>query len=172
MPMAINLLVMMASTKQKNDFSNVSTGLVWMPTSLIILKLATYVKFDMNDDHPPPALLSTLPQPTEPNQRVHADLFGPLKTRDSGKKFILCITDALTKYVELVPLPNKEADTVVNAIFDKWYCRFGTPFDIVTDQGKEFCASISNKLFKRLGTNQFLTTLHHPQYNSQAEVAN
>jgi hypothetical protein len=44
--MAINLLVMTASTKQKNDSFNVSTGLVWMPTSLIISKLATDVKFD------------------------------------------------------------------------------------------------------------------------------
>ncbi len=92
------------------------------------------------DDRPPPALLSSLPQPTEPNNRVHADLSGPLKTSDSGKKFLLCMTDALTKYVELVPLPNKEADTVANAIFNKWYCHFGAPLDIVTDQGKEFCA--------------------------------
>jgi hypothetical protein len=82
------------------------------------------------------------------------------------------MTDALTKYVELVPLPNKEADTVANAIFDKWYCRFGAPLDIVTDQGKEFCAKLSNELFKRLGTNHFTTSPHHPQCNSQAEVAN
>jgi hypothetical protein len=46
MPVAINLLVMMASIKQKNDSSNVSTGLVWMLTSLIISKPATDVKFD------------------------------------------------------------------------------------------------------------------------------
>ena len=43
------------------------------------------------DDRPPPTLLSPLPLPTEPGQRVHADLFGPLKTSDKGKKFILCI---------------------------------------------------------------------------------
>ncbi len=124
------------------------------------------------NDRPPPALLSSLPQPTEPNQRIHADLFGPLKMSDSGKKFILCMMDALTKYVELVPLPNKEANTVANAIFDKCYCRFGAPLDIVTDQGKEFCACLSDELFKRLGTNHLTTTPHHPQCNSQAEVAN
>jgi hypothetical protein len=107
------------------------------------LKACHRCQIRRHDDHPPPALLSSLPQPTEPNQQVHADLFGPLKTSDSGKKFILCITDALTKYVELVPLPNKEADTVANAIFDKWYCRFGAPLDIVTDQGKEFCTKLS-----------------------------
>ncbi len=82
------------------------------------------------------------------------------------------MTDTLTKYVELVPLPNKEADTVANAIFDKWYCCFGAPLDIVTDQGKEFCAKLSKELFKRLGTNHFTMLPHHPQCNSQAEVAN
>jgi hypothetical protein len=123
-------------------------------------------------DRPPPALLSSLPQPTEPNQHIQTDLFGPLKTSDSGKKFILCMTDALTKYVELVPLPDKEANTVANAIFDKWYCRFGAPLDIITDQGKEFCARLSDELFKRLGTNHLTSSPHHPQCNSQSEVAN
>ena len=78
---------------------------------------------------------------------MHADLFGPLKTSDKGKKFILCITDAFTKYVELVALPNKEASTVAEAIFDKWICCFGTPLDLVTDQGTEFCARMSHELF-------------------------
>ncbi len=57
---------------------------------------------------------------------------------DSGKKFILCMTDTLTKYVELVPLPNKEAATTEEAIFDKWFCHFGVPLALVTDQAKEF----------------------------------
>jgi hypothetical protein len=131
-----------------------------MLTSLLILRPVTDVKF------------AELPQPTEPNHRVHADLFGPLKTSDSGKKFILFMTDTLTKDVELVPLPNKEADTVANAIFDKWYCRFGAPLNIVTDQGKDFCAKLSNQLFKRLGTNHLTMSPHHPQCNSLAEVAN
>ncbi len=69
------------------------------------------------DDCLLPAQLSSLAQPTEPNQRIHADLFGPLKTSDSRKTFILCMTDALTKYVNLVPLPNKEVATVASTIF-------------------------------------------------------
>jgi hypothetical protein len=100
-----------------------------------------------------------LTQPTEPNQRVHADHFGPLKTIDCGKKFIWCMTDALTKYVKLVPLPNKEANTVADTIFSKWFCRFGMPLDLITDQGKEFCTKLSDDLFKRLGTNH-LTILN------------
>ena len=43
--------------------------------------------------------ITPLPQCTEPNQRVHMDLFGPLKTTASGKKYIFVITDAFSKYV-------------------------------------------------------------------------
>ncbi len=103
------------------------------------------------DDRPPPALLSSLPQPTEPNQRFHADLFGPLKTTDSGKKFILCMTDALTKYVELVPLPNKEANTVANAIFDKWYCHFGAPLEHCHQSRKGILRSPFRRVVQKAG---------------------
>jgi len=99
-------------------------------------------------------------------------LFGPLRASDRNKKFILCLTDAYTKYVELVALDNKEAATVSTAIFDKWFCRYGIPGEIITDGGKEFTAQLSKELFKRLGSLHTTTTPHHPQCNSQAEVAN
>jgi hypothetical protein len=123
--------------------------------------------------HPgePPMLLTPLPQCTEPQQRVHADLFGPLKT-ETGKKYILCMTDAFTKYVELVALPNKESFTVATAIFEKWICRFGAPLEIITDQGKEFCSKLSKDLFQIMGISHSTTSAYHPQCNSQAEVAN
>ena len=49
---------------------------------------------------------------------MHADLFGPLRVSDKGKRYLLCMTDACTKYVELVALENKEASTVAEAIFN------------------------------------------------------
>ena len=119
----------------------------------------------------PPVLLTPLPQCTEPQQRVHADLFGPLKT-ETGKKYILCMTDAFTKYAEMVAIPNKESFTVASAIFERWICRFGVPLEIVTDQGKEFCAKLTKDLFQLLEINHSTTSAYHPQCNSQAEVAN
>jgi len=83
-------------------------------------------------------LLSPLPQCTEPNQRIHANLFGPLKMMSGDKKFILSLTDAFTKYVKLVRIPKKEAFTVATAILNCWICCFGLPLELVTDQGKEF----------------------------------
>ncbi len=117
-------------------------------------------------------MLSPLPQCTELNQRVHADLFGPLKNADGDKKFILCITDAFTKYVELVVLPNKEALTVTTAILNRWICRHGLPLEFVTDQGKEFTNKMARHLFDALDVHHSTTASYHPQCNSQAEVCN
>jgi hypothetical protein len=46
------------------------------------------------------------------NLRCHMDLFGPLKTSNEGKKFVLCITGAFTKYTEIIAIKNKEASTI------------------------------------------------------------
>jgi transposase InsO family protein len=121
---------------------------------------------------PSPLLMTPLPQTTEPNQRVHADLFGPLKASGSQKKYILVITDAFTKYVELVAIPDKEACTVANAFFNRWICRYGVPLELITDQGREFVNKLSDEIFKLLGLQHHTTTARHPQCNAQAEVAN
>jgi hypothetical protein len=41
-----------------------------------------------------------------------------------GNKYILTITDAFTKYPEIFAIPNKEAETVADAEFTKWICRY------------------------------------------------
>ena len=102
--------------------------------------------------------IQPLPQCSQPNQRIHADLFGPLKTSERGKKYSLCITDAFTKYVELVAIPDKEATTIATQLFYKWVCRYGCPLQITTDNGKEFCAKINEQLFKLLNSAHLTTS--------------
>ena len=116
--------------------------------------------------------VSPLPQCTMPNQRIHMDLFGPLKTSGSGKKYIMCVTDAFSKYVELVALPNKEADTVASALFSRWLCRHGLPNEIVSDNGKEFCNSVVDKMLQLMDVKKTTTSPYHPQTNAQVEVCN
>jgi hypothetical protein len=36
-------------------------------------------------------------------------------------KYILCITDAFTKYAMVTAVENKEAETVAKAIFSEWF---------------------------------------------------
>ena len=78
------------------------------------------------------------------------DLFGPCKTSDTGNKYVLTMTDAFTKYAEIVAIPNKEAVTVAYAIFTKWICRYGCPAIIHTDMGKEFINKITTELYEKL----------------------
>ena len=73
------------------------------------------------------APLQPLPIPDRPNERVHADLIGPLKTSENGNKMVLVLTDAFTKYAVCVPIPNKEAKTVAQAIFTRYLAYFSFP---------------------------------------------
>ena len=124
------------------------------------------------DVHPKQNLLTPLPQCTELNQRVHMDLFGPLKTSSQGKKYVLCLTDAFTKYAVMLAIDNKEAPTVAKNIFENWVCKFGTPLEFVSDNGREFCNNFAKELYALLKIKHSTTTPYWPQCNSQAEVAN
>ncbi len=117
-------------------------------------------------------ILHPLPQCSAPNQRLHMDLFGPLKTPSRSKAYIMCMTDAFTKYVEVATLNDKSAETVSQIVFDSWICRFGLPSEIVTDGGKEFCNKISADLYEKLRISHSITSPAHPQCNALAEVAN
>ena len=62
--------------------------------------------------------------PTHGNMRVHMDVVGPL-TPSRGRKYILTITGAFTRYTELIAMPDKETITVAKALLDQWILRHG-----------------------------------------------
>ncbi len=92
--------------------------------------------------------LAPLPIPECPNLQIHADLFGPMVTADSNKKFDLCITDAITKYAVVTAIASKDAETVANAIYRDWFSKFRILAQIHTDGGKEFVNKLSVELFQ------------------------
>ena len=118
------------------------------------------------------AKFQTIEVPDVPNERVHMDLFGPLKVSPRGKKYVLVMTDAFTKYVEVVAIPDKTAEVVAEAFFERWICRYSIPRKVVTDRGWEFCAEFSEKLYKLLDIKHAKTASWHPQANSAAESFN
>jgi hypothetical protein len=77
-----------------------------------------------------PTPLTPLQIPQQPNIRIHADLFGPMLGADHKQAYILCITDAFTRYVVVTSIPNKEAETVARAIFENCFCKFGIPAQV------------------------------------------
>ena len=112
-----------------------------------------------------------IPTPKGPNERVHVDLFGPLKTSSQGNAYVLIYTDAFTRLTRLAAIKDKSAETVADAILH-WIYLFGIPKTIISDQGREFCNELSQNLFKSLQIEHNTTTPYHPQCNAAAERFN
>ena len=128
--------------------------------------------------HQPKVLgLDTSPQtdsqspPAGPNVRLHAHLFGPLKS-NSGNWHMLCMTNAFTKIAMVVHIPNKEATSVATNILNHWVYRLSAPKEMHTDGGKQFVNKQSNELWAHLGIKDTKTTMAHPQCNAQVENLN
>jgi transposase InsO family protein len=118
------------------------------------------------------APLQPLPVPDAPNERIHLDLFSVPRTSAAGNHYILVITDAFSKWVELVAIPDKGAETVAAATFNRWICRFACPKQVVTDRGKEFCNQLAEELWRLLEVDHRKTAAYHPQTNTSAESFN
>lgn len=122
--------------------------------------------------HPNRQPLKPLPICDAPNQRVHIDLVGPLRTTNAGNKFVMVITDAFTKYAEVAPIVNKEAETVAQTFFERWIVRHSAPETLVTDQGKEFCNKVLDEMCNFWQVEKRRTGSYRPQSNSSAESFN
>lgn len=121
---------------------------------------------------PPTAPLQPIKVPNGPNERVHIDLFGPIKGPNREKGFVLVMTDAFSKMVALAAIDNKEPATVAEAFLNAWVYNHGSPKVIISDQGREFVAAFSKAVWTALNIEHRVTTPYHPQTNAQAEVFN
>jgi transposase InsO family protein len=108
---------------------------------------------------------------SQPFQRQSINLVGPLTKTKAGFKWILSCIDAFTNYVTFVPLPNKEAATVVDAVFRKCICVHGAPQIMLSDRGSEFMAGTFKALMSEYGIDHRLTSPYCPTTNGQCERA-
>jgi len=91
---------------------------------------------------------------------------------NSNKKFVICITDAFTKYSVVTAIVSKDAETMAKAIYRDWFSEFGIPAQIHMESGKEFVNKLSEEFFQLLNVSHTKTSPAHPQCNAQVEVFN
>jgi hypothetical protein len=101
--------------------------------------------------------LAPLPILDCPNLQIHADIFGPMITADSKKKFVLCITDAV-----VTAIASKDAEMVADTIYRDWFSKFGILALINMGAGKEFVNKLSAELFHLLNVSHSNTSPAHP----------
>lgn len=100
--------------------------------------------------------------------KIHIDIVGPLPLYDDFRYILTCI-DRFTRWPEAIPLKDITAESVAEAFYSGWVSRFGIPDEIVTDQGRQFEATLFNDLLKMLGIKRTRTTPYNPAANGLIE---
>jgi hypothetical protein len=73
------------------------------------------------------------------------------------------------KWPEGYAVPNQEAPTVAKALVTNFFCRFGIPRGLHTDQERIFQFRLLQEALQRLGVSKTLTTPLHPQSDGMVE---
>ena len=105
-------------------------------------------------------------------ERISLGILGPLPVTDKGNKFVLVITDLYSKWTEAFGVPDQEAKTIANVFLNEFVCRFGTPLQILSDQGRNFESQLFQELCKLLKIDKIRTSPLHPQSNGVVERFN
>lgn len=107
-----------------------------------------------------------------PGDRVHLDILGPFAESASGYRYILMIIDQFSRWLEMVPLKVQDSETVARAFFESYVVRFGAPFVMHTDQGRNFDSAMMHSFCKLLEIVKTRTTPYRPSSNGQVERYN
>lgn len=107
-----------------------------------------------------------------PMERVGIDILGPFPRTEKGNRYVLTAMDYFTKWPEAYSLPDQEAETIVDALLDGMFSRFGVPDTIHTDQGRNFESRLFAAMCKQLGAHKTRTTPLHPQSDGLVERFN
>jgi len=100
------------------------------------------------------------------------DLIGPYtfgKKDNEVKLHCLTMIDPATGWFEIVEIPRKRADYVINYLEFTWLTRYPWPTEIVMDRGREFAAEVRNAIKNDYGITRKLITTQNPQANAMVE---
>ena len=109
---------------------------------------------------------------SEPLDLVHID-FVSMETTIATKKKpvvqkVLVVTDHFMRYVQAYPVDNEQAEMVANTLY-KYFCIFGFPRRLMSDQAQAFVGKVIGKLCQQLQVEKVRTSPYHPQSNGQVE---
>ena len=120
-----------------------------------------------------PGTLTPIEPPEGVWQLVAMDFHGPITpTSQHGHKYIISLTDVLSKFVVTKAVRDNTAQTAVKFLKEDVIAKFGTPRCILTDNGTHFTSTLMNELIKQIGATHLYSTPYHPQTNGQVERYN
>ncbi len=105
---------------------------------------------------------------TRPFEQISTDLVGPLPKTPDVYRHLLTIQDKFTRFCMIVPVKRIRVEDVVYRL-ENWFCLFGPPTSILSDNEPQFTSSIYKHFMSEHGTKIKFTTAYHPQCNGQIE---
>ncbi|KAH9688200.1 Ribonuclease H [Citrus sinensis] len=119
----------------------------------------------------PPEKLTSMTSPW-PFAQWGIDLIGPLpKARGAATHAIVAI-DYFTKWVEVEALSRITEKKTTDFVWRNLVCRYGIPYALVTDNGRQFDNHSFREFCQNLGIELKYCSPAHPQSNGQVEAAN
>ena len=110
---------------------------------------------------------------TEPMDLIHIDLLSLETTMDPNimpaVQKVLVITDHFSRHVQAYKIADKRTITVAKCLYDQYFCHYGFPRRLMSDQGKEFCNNILQEMCYYLNIKKVQMTPYHSQSNGAVE---
>ena len=113
-----------------------------------------------------------VPIPAMPFDLVTVDIVGPFPATSTGLAYIVVFHDYLSRWVEAFALPDQKAETVCKVLCDEVICRYGVPRRILSDNGPNFVALLTRRVYEVFGIHPQFASAYHPQTNGLAERFN
>ena len=77
--------------------------------------------------------------------------------------------DRFTRWPETIPLTDASAISCARALLAHWISRYGVPWNITSDRGRQFTSNLWIELANLMGFSRKMTTSYHPQSNRMVE---
>ena len=100
--------------------------------------------------------------------RWGVDLCGDFVQTKRGNSYIMICVEHFSKWVEVIPIPDKSSNTIATAFLQHVLSRFLAPAEVLTDQGREFQGEFE-ALLRKAHIDHRTTSRDYPQADGLAE---
>ncbi len=106
-----------------------------------------------------------------PMDRLNIDTIGPLPLDENGNAYIIVVIDVFSRFVELYAAPDATALSAAKAVI-QWIGRYGSPGEILTDNGTQYTADIISQLCDLIRVEHLTILPYSHEENAVVERAN
>src|SRR6266487_5825213 len=101
----------------------------------------------------------------QPFSRIGIDVIGPLNETKRGNRYIITVTDYLTKWPEARAVQYAKKENIALFLWEEIICKYGYSKELLSDREAAFLSQMVKKLLLITGITHKLFSAYHPQTN-------